>query len=164
MSTLWDWTEAAGQIAEALDDPEELNAALDVFLTDNADLQAKLDGYAGLIRDLEAKAEARSDEAKRLAEIAKADASKADQLKARLHTFMQAVGREKIETAHYKIGVVTCGGKLALRLPEDPATLPKAYTELVRRPNLIAIREALEAGKAVRGCALAPRGTRLSIR
>ena len=164
MSTLWDWTEAAGTIAAALDNPDELDAALDVFLADNADLQAKLDGYAGLIRDLEAKSAARKAEADRLAEIAKADATKADTLKARLHTFMQAVGRDKIETAHYRLGVVTCGGKLALRLPEDPATLPKAFTEMVRRPNLVAIREALEAGRSVRGCTLAPRGTRLSIR
>ena len=147
-----------------VDSPEAqdaLNAHLEGL---DAALEDKADDYAGLVRSLELRRDARKAEAKRIAQLAEADDALADRLKERLKEAMEATGKVKIETPRFKLAVAGNGGKQPLEVAVEPTALAPQYQAVKVEANKEAIRAALEAGTAVPGCTLLPRGTSLRIR
>lgn len=165
MSTLYEWADAARNIMAAIEDPYELAEAVETFLNSNDALQDKLDAYCAVIREMDARAEARNAEAKRLADLASADSARADFLRYRLMTFLQTIGRDKIETPHYRVSVVGNGGKVPILVNDEAAVPDRFWREVVTRQlDKDALREALEGGYLVPGAMLGTRGKRVVIK
>jgi hypothetical protein len=141
------------------------NEALEQHLAGlDAALDEKAEAYASVIRSLELRARARKDEASRIRDLAEADEAVADRLKKRLKEAMEATGKTKIDTPRFKLSVAGNGGKAPLVIDGSADDLPPQFRVVRHEPNKDAIRAALEAGQAVPGCALLPRGTSLRIK
>ena len=130
----------------------------------DAALEDKADDYAALIQSLNLRAEARKAEAARMRQLAETDMALADRLKQRLKEAMESVGRLKLDTPRFKLVVAGNGGRQPLEVAVEPTALAPQYQAVKVEANKEAIRAALEAGTAVPGCTLLPRGTSLRIR
>lgn len=150
-------------------DPE-IASLIDEWFTGNDEaLKEKLDGYCAIIGEQKAIAAARLEESKRIAGLASQNTALATKLEERLKYFFETEGIGKVETARYKVSVVSNGGKCSLVMTEglQPDALPPRLLRLapaVLEFNKEAIRAALEAGQKVEGFSIAPRGTRLAIK
>lgn len=168
--TLYDIAGEILDIQRALEeaDPELAAHAIEAYLRDNAGtLEQKVDGYCALIRNMETLAETRAAEAKRMQELAKADAAKAERLKATLLWFLHEVaGLNKLDTARFRVSVAANGGKPPMVVPDDPTAWPAPFVRerVIKELDKEALRQALERGEVVEGCALAERGHHLRIR
>lgn len=129
-------------------------------------LEAKLEGIARLLREWEAKAEARSAEAKRLSDAAKADKNRADRLKAWTKFCLESQGMSKAEAGPYTFAIQKNGGVAPISyISEDPSQWPVEF--LVAKPeiNRAKVREFLTAGNHLADLAvLGERGTSLRIK
>lgn len=168
--TLYDIAGEILDIQRALEeaDPELAAHAIEAYLRDNAGtLEQKVDGYCALIRNLEALADARAQEAKRMQELALSDKSKVARLKEMLVWFLKDVaGIPKLDTERFRVSVAANGGKAPLVVPDDPSAWPKEFVRerVIRELDREALREALEHGEQVDGCAIADRGYHVRIR
>ena len=127
----------------------------------------KLDNYAALIREIELRAAARKEEAERLAKLVKQDMNHAEHLKNRLKFFFQTHQHKTIDTERFRISLVQNGGKTPVVLhTADPEALPEGFRlELVQyKPNMEAIREALDRGEDLEFAEYGERGSNLRIR
>ena len=147
-----------------VDNPEAQGALEEHLAGLDTVLEAKADDYAGLIQELLVRAEARADEARRIRALADADRALADRLKQRLKEAMETTGKLKLDTPRFKLAVAGNGGKQPLEVAVEPTALDPQYQAVKVEANKDAIRAALEAGTAVPGCTLLPRGTSLRIR
>jgi len=138
----------------------EVEAAIDTWFEDLTDERdAKLDNYAALIGEMEARAEVRREESRRLADRARRDEEQAAYLKGRLMHFFQQHGLKTIETRRYRLTLQRSGGRTPVVLHvEDPETLPEAFQRVKVRPDMNAIREALERGEQLDFAELGERG------
>lgn len=152
-----------GILEGGIDSPEA-QQALDEHLAglDEA-LDQKAEDYAAVIMSLQARSDARAAEAKRIRELANADATVAQRLKERLKQAMEATGRVRIDTTRFRLTVANNGGKQPM-LIEDESAIPTEFIVQVPEVDKDAVRAALEAGRPVPGCTLVPRGTSLRIK
>lgn len=152
-----------GILEGGIDSPEA-QQALDEHLAglDEA-LDQKAEDYAAVIMSLQARSDARAAEAKRIRELANADATVAQRLKERLKQAMETTGRVRIDTTRFRLTVANNGGKQPM-LIEDASAVPAEFIVQVPEVDKDAVRAALEAGRPVPGCTLAPRGTSLRIK
>ena len=146
-------------------DGTEASLALDAHLEGlDQVLTEKAESYAIVITELLVRAAARRDEATRIRDLAATDEALAERLKRRLKESMETTGRLKIDTPKFRLSVANNGGKQPLNITVPAEDLPEALRVVRLEANKDAIRAALEAGTAVPGCELAPRGTSLRIR
>lgn len=152
-----------GILEGGIDSPEA-QQALDEHLAglDEA-LDQKAEDYAAVIMSLQARSDARAAEAKRIRELANADATVAQRLKERLKQAMETTGRVRIDTTRFRLTVANNGGKQPM-LIEDQSAIPTEFIVQVPEVDKDAVRAALEAGRPVPGCTLVPRGTSLRIK
>lgn len=152
-----------GILEGGIDSPEA-QQALDEHLAglDEA-LDQKAEDYAAVIMSLQARSDARAAEAKRIRELANADATVAQRLKERLKQAMETTGRARIDTTRFRLTVANNGGKQPM-LIEDESAIPPEFFVQVPQVDKECIRTALENGRTVPGCSLAPRGTSLRIK
>lgn len=152
-----------GILEGGIDSPEA-QQALDEHLAglDEA-LDQKAEDYAAVIMSLQARSDARAAEAKRIRELANADATVAQRLKERLKQAMETTGRVRIDTTRFRLTVANNGGKQPM-LIEDESAIPPEFIVQVPEVDKDAVRAALEAGRSVPGCTLVPRGTSLRIK
>ena len=138
----------------------DVEQAIDQWFEELAEERdAKLDNYAALISELEARAEARRAESRRLAARARQDEEQADYLKGRLMYFFEKHGLKTVETLRYRLTLQRSGGRAPVVLhTDDASTLPEAFQRVKVRPDLNAIREALERGEELDFAELGERG------
>jgi hypothetical protein len=98
--------------------------------------------------------------------LAQADENRAKLLKQRLQWFFETHNLKSVETARYKLSLAKNGGKAPLILDENvPATqLPERFRRVSIDADIIAIRQALEAGEQLGFAQLGDRGQSLRIR
>lgn len=125
-----------------------------------ANLEGKADGYAALIREWEADAAKWKEEEQRCAGHRKARENAAANLKVRLCEAMVRLGRDKLFTDRFKIGVQRSAGSVEVLV--DPALLPEPYRRVI--PETVtadkkALADALRAGEDLGGLAELRPGT-----
>ena len=152
-------------LAEQLhdDDTDATTEALEALLLEEEHnkeaLLAKADSYCWVIDQLRAQGRARSDQARRLAELADADQRKADALEDRLLTVLTRLQPDatRFSLPSHEISSRKNPPRVEVL---DPEALPDAYwrtpepKEPKPVPDLTAIKEALKAGKDVAGAVL----------
>lgn len=167
--TLFDITEdmhALDQLIDECDnyeDPRIIEAVNDWFKELGDNLKGKVDNYAAYITELIARAHARTEEAQRLANRAKADKNTADWLKFRLKVTLAQRGIGKLDTARFRVSIAKNGGKVPVNIFQ-PNAVPHEYCRHVPErwePDTDKIREA---GKEVPGATINERGTHLRIK
>lgn len=172
MSTLFELSDEISNIEYVLETADEENedmvAVIDEYLAGiRGDLNTKLDNYAGLIRELEARSAARKEEADRLAHRAKIDANKVARLKECLRWYLLThdMKMKAIETQRYRITLAQNGGKQPVMLSVPVEELPPDYLlEMTTyKPDMEAIRQALENGADIPGAELGERGFNIRI-
>ncbi len=154
--------EVGGDVTDA-----DAEAAIDAYTAQlEEDLHRKLDGYVTLIAEFDARAEARAKEAERVRHLAQLDEKNAERLRAGLKQFFVRTGREKVETARFRVSLVNAGGKVPLKLHCPPESLPEEFRKEVTtfRADQDAIRAALEAGTPLVFAELGERGKVLRIK
>ena len=127
----------------------------------------KVDSYAALITEKMRLYQVRQGEAERMTRLALTDKNRADWLKERLMYVLKELGVQKMDTNRFRVSVATNGGKqpIDIYVPDDE--LPAEYQKQVPASvaaDKDAIREALVAGKKIKGAVLKERGTSLRIR
>lgn len=141
---------------------------VDTWLEAQGDLVVKLDNYAAYIKELEALAAAREEEAHRLAVMAAANQNRANSLRARLKTFLEAHDYTRFETVRFKLTLQMNGGKAPIIVPPewetDPASAPEAFQRREIRLDKNAVRTAIENNDETYGAMLGERGTSIRIR
>ena len=143
----------------------EITEEIDQWLSEYEGKQAdKVDAYCYLIQKFTDIAE----EAKRLAARSTSYQNKAKGLKDRLKMYLEAQGKQRIETARFTITIAGNGGKRPVELHEfvQPGELPDPFVRIVKEPDMNRIREALEAGDEFvhQFAFLRERGTHLRIK
>jgi len=146
---------------------DQKRSALDFWFEANQDeIESKIDGYCAVIADKEGWAELRKAEAKKIADMAKADEKTVSTLKDRVKSFFGKAGIKKMSTPHFAPCVRMNGGKLPLLIDDeilaDPYKLAPEYCKPV--PDTDAIRKALEEGKEVPGCKIGERDSHFRLR
>ena len=115
MSSLFELSSNVAALELALDsdgDPSTLQQIMDDLVTNKEGFNQKVESYAGYIGELQSVADARSAESKRIGELAKAAANKAQRLKEALRDALVRVGLKKMSTTRYEIRIQKAGGKL----------------------------------------------------
>jgi hypothetical protein len=148
-----------------IDNEGEIDDTIDQWLQEyQAKEHDKLDAYCYLINKYQGIAE----EADRLAQRAKKYSSTVQELKTRLKYYMEANGKEKIETARFTLKVTANGGSLPIALKEGITAeeLPDEFVRIVKEADLSSLRHALLTGNAnaYPYAHFLPRGTHLRIK
>lgn len=151
------------ELPDGVISPEAETALNEWFAQIEQNRDAKIDGYCALIREAELRSDARFDEADRLTKLAGMDENKAKRLKERLKLYFMLTSTKKVETPHFRLSLCGNGGKMPLVVNCTVDSLPPHLVRTTKAADIDAIRATLEAGIAVQGCELKPRGTSLRI-
>lgn len=159
-------TTAIGQLAEQLeaDEPEqrnlalaELEAALLAEEGNKAALAAKADATCWVIEHLRGQAAYRQQQAKRLTELSRSDASRADALEESLVLVLTRL-QPAATRFSFPNHELTSRKSQAVEIDDEQALDPEWLTvKTTSQPDKAAIKEALKAGRQVTGAQLISR-------
>ena len=168
MSRLYELTSDLLVLQEMLEDTVDDQVLLDTLDAVQGEYEVKLEAYCKVIKNLEADVEALKKEAKKLTEKAKVLENNRDRLKKAMFDSMKATKTAKVKGTLFTVAIQRNGGVAPINYDKDnkkiTANLPDELVNIVETPNLEAIRELLEAGKAVEGFTLGERGESLRIK
>jgi hypothetical protein len=147
-----------------LDNPELDSTMLaDTLESLECAIEEKAQGIAVITSQLNADADYIDQEIKRLQARKKSIDGNVERIKAYLQSQLEAMGKEKIKTPTHTISIRQNPPSLVI---DDEKLIPAKYLTVIPRsfkPNNADIKEALKAGKKVKGCRLAS-GKRLEIK
>ena len=162
MSTLYELTNEYQALLAMAEDPDvDQEAFADTLEGLEGEIEDKAEAYAIVMKELKAEADKFDAEGKRLLDHADHLTARIDRMKAALMDSMNAIGKTKISTEHFKVSVAGNGGLLPLRLTKE---VPDEYKCLKPEIDVKKIREALTAGEQLDFAYLGERGQHLSIR
>ena len=167
MSSLFELSSNVAALELALDndgDPSTLQQIMDDLVTNKEGFNQKVESYAGYIGELQSVADARSAESRRIGELAKATANKAQRLKEALRDALVRVGLKKMSTTRYEIRIQKAGGKAPLVIDENRVSEEWTTTRTITEVNKDLIRAALEGGEVLDFAELAERSNVMVIR
>lgn len=153
-------------LQEMLEDSVEDQVLTDTLEAVQGEYEVKLESYCKIIRNLEAERDAHKTEAKRHSDKATTLDNNIDRLKKAMFDSMKATKTDKVKGTLFTVAIQKNGGKIPVITAPDATTdkLPDELVIYTEKPNLDAIREALEAGKTVDGFSLGERGESLRIK
>ena len=167
MSSLFELSSNVAALELALDndgDPSTLQQIMDDLVANKEGFNQKVESYAGYIGELQSVADARSAESRRIGELAKATANKAQRLKEALRDALVRVGLKKMSTTRYEIRIQKAGGKAPLVIDESRVSEEWTTTRTITEINKDLIRAALEGGEVLDFAELAERCNVMVIR
>ena len=148
-----------------LDDEDVLKDTLDAV---QGEYEFKLESYCKVIKNLEADIVGIKDEVDRLSGKRKVLENNIDRLKKAMFESMKATNTPKVKGQLFTVAIQKNGGVIPINYDKNDknitANLPDHLVNIVKTPNLEAIRELLEAGKVVDGFTLGERGESLRIK
>lgn len=136
--------EAAGKVLDALEKA----------------LAGKVDDYAGLILEFKARADRRELEAKRIRDMAGADAAVAEKLCNRLKAAMELLRVSRLEGNIRRVRIQNNGGLLPLEITGD---VPDEFTKIKYETDNQAIRDAIARGEKLDFAKLGERGKQVRV-
>ena len=166
MSNLYEITGDLLTLQEMLEDSVEDQALTDTLEAVQGEYEFKLESYCKVIKNLEADVDALKNEADRLNSKRAVLNANIDRLKKAMFDSMKATNTPKVKGTLFTVAIQKNGGKIPVITAPDATTdkLPDELVTIIEKPNLDAIREQLEAGKAVEGFSLGERGESLRIK
>jgi hypothetical protein len=133
--------------ADMLEGETNFHAVMTRLVNGERDADSLAKAVAGRISDLQA----RKSRAERRKEA----------MRSLMFKLLKAAGVQRVPLAE---ATVSIGKKAAAVEIVDEALLPKAYVRVSTSPDKTAIKEALQAGKKVRGAQMGEAGEQLSVR
>lgn len=159
--TLYEITTDIQQLLEMAQDPEvDPQIISDTMEGLEAELETKAEGYIVVIKELEAQEEKYRAEISRLGKHLDTIGKNIDRMKNRLLEAMQAAGKDKLPTEHFKLSVAKNGGLAPLVYDRD---VPSEYRKIVYQIDTQKIRDALKTEK-LDFAHLGERGVHLGIK
>lgn len=146
--TLYDITEDYLRLLELAEDPEvDQEVIADTLEAIEGELEVKAENAARVIRQLEADADALKKEADRFTKRQKAAENSIKRLKSLLQYSMEATGKVKFETEHFKFRIQKNPPALKLADDIDFANIPAEYIKFAE-PEIdkAAVKAALKQG------------------
>ena len=148
-----------------LDDEDVLKDTLEAV---QGEYEFKLESYCKVIKNLEADIVGIKAEVDRLSGKRKVLENNIDRLKKAMFESMKATNTPKVKGQLFTVAIQKNGGVIPINYDKNDknitANLPDHLVNIVKTPNLEAIRELLEAGKVVDGFTLGERGESLRIK
>lgn len=148
-----------------LDDEEVLKDTLEAV---QGEYEFKLESYCKVIKNLEADIVSIKAEVDRLSGKRKVLENNIDRLKKAMFDSMKATDTPKVKGQLFTVAIQKNGGVIPINYDKNDknitANLPDNLVNIVKTPNLEAIRELLEAGKVVDGFTLGERGESIRIK
>jgi len=162
MATLYELTDEFRQLLDMMEDPdvdpEVLQDTMDAI---EGEFEVKAEGYAIAMGELKTKKEQIIAEVKRLNKWADALEANIERMNSAVMDAMDAIGKKKVETEHFRLSIVGNGGKRPLKITDK---VPENYMRMKPEIDTSKIRQELEDGKELSFAYLADRGRRLSVR
>ena len=148
-----------------LDDEDVLKDTLEAV---QGEYEFKLESYCKVIKNLEADIVGIKAEVDSLSGKRKVLENNIDRLKKAMFESMKATNTPKVKGQLFTVAIQKNGGVIPINYDKNDknitANLPDHLVNIVKTPNLEAIRELLEAGKVVDGFTLGERGESLRIK
>ena len=148
-----------------LDDEDVLKDTLEAV---QGEYEFKLESYCKVIKNLEADIVGIKAEVDRLSGKRKVLENNIDRLKKAMFDSMKATNTPKVKGQIFTVAIQKNGGVIPINYDKNDknitANLPDQLVNILKTPNLEAIRELLEAGKVVDGFTLGERGESLRIK
>ena len=148
-----------------LDDEDVLKDTLEAV---QGEYEFKLESYCKVIKNLEADIVGIKAEVDRLSGKRKVLENNIDRLKKAMFESMTATNTPKVKGQLFTVAIQKNGGVIPINYDKNDknitANLPDHLVNIVKTPNLEAIRELLEAGKVVDGFTLGERGESIRIK
>ena len=160
--TIYEITEEYQQLLALMEDPDvDPEILSDTMEGIEGEFEAKAEGYAVVRNQLIAKVTQITKEIERLDKWSDSLNSNIKRIDNALIDSMQLMGIKKVQTEHFRIGVVGNGGKKPLKLI---GKVPEEYYCMKPEIDTKRIRADLESGIALGFAHLEERGKHLSIR
>lgn len=151
MSTLYELTNIARQIADIADGDEELMKDSLEAIDFNEQYEKKSDGYAMVIKGLEATIKARKEEIQRLQQMNQSDENKKTRLKDSLSESMKLTGHTKFKTPLFNFRFQN--NPISLKIT-DESLLDSQWFKVNIEPDKALIKGALKNGEVIDGAEL----------
>ena len=169
MSRLYEITGDILALQEMLEDPLDDEEVLkDTLEAVQGEYEFKLESYCKVIKNLEADIVGIKAEVDRLSGKRKVLENNIDRLKKAMFESMKATNTPKVKGQLFTVAIQKNGGVIPINYDKNDknitANLPDHLVNIVKTPNLEAIRELLEAGKVVDGFTLGERGESIRIK
>lgn len=141
--TLYELTNEYLELLDMMQDPDvDPEVLQDTMEAVGGDLEVKADSYVIVMKELQAQADKFKNEIERLTKQKTSIENNIKRMKESLLTSMQAIGKDKLPTEHFKLSIANNGGLQPLKITGD---VPEEYCKL--EPDNNKIREALKYEK-----------------
>jgi hypothetical protein len=162
MATLYELRDEYLELLSMMEDPDvDPQTLADTMEGIEGELEDKAESYCVVMKELEAEKAKWDTEEARAARFSNTIGNNIARMKQALMASMQAIGKTKIQTEHFKLGVQKNGGIQPLKITGD---VPDAFMVMEPKPDTKRIREALEEGFELDWAHLEERGVHLSVR
>jgi len=147
------------------DEEKDTETVLNTFECVDWSIEEKADNYARTFQYMKCDVSVIDDEIKRLSKRKKTIENRSNFMKERLKQSMEITGKTKFKTALYSFSIQKNGSVNPVKIDADVKDIPAEYlVPQPPKPNIEAIRKALEEGTKLPFAHLEERGTSLRIR
>ena len=162
MSTLYQLSSEYQYLLTLAEDPEtDPEVLADTLEGLEGAIESKAEGYAVVMKELEAEKAKWEAERSRADSYVKSITSNIDKMKSSLMAAMQTVGKDRIQSEHFKFSIAKNGGLRPLKITGE---VSDSFMILEPKPDMKRIREALEEGFELNFAHLEERGSHLNIK
>ena len=162
MATLYQLTSDYQYLLSLAEDPEtDPEVLADTLEGLEGAIEEKAEGYAIVMKELESEKGKWEAERNRADSYVKSITSNIDKMKSSLMAAMQKVGKDRIQSEHFKFSIAKNGGLRPLKITGE---VSDSFMILEPKPDMKRIREALEEGFELNFAHLEDRGSHLNIR
>ena len=162
MSTLYQLSSEYQYLLSLAEDPEtDPEVLADTLEGLQGEIEMKAEGYAIVMKELESERGKWEAERNRADSYVKSISTNLDKMKSTLMAAMQTVGKDRIQSEHFKFSIAKNGGLRPLKITGE---VSDSFMILEPKPDMKRIREALEEGRELDFARLEERGSHLNIR
>ena len=163
--TLYELTAEYQNLLELAEDPEtDPEVFNDTMEGLTGEIEIKAEGYVIVMKELEAQADKLDKEISRLTARKSTCQNSIKRMKESLMSAMQATGKTKLPTEHFKLSIAKNGGVQPMYVTPEIKDIPEEYIIRKPEPDNNKIRQALTEGKNLDFAHLEERGVHLSVR